>query len=434
MTFSTSTNDSRADDPRRVPGWLLLCVWVMILAICLLQISLAERSGEWRIVALDWGPWLLLAPLIIWLSARWPIEQKTWRWTVPVHIALSLLVTASLATLAWQSVMMRFTGNPRFREFIIQQPASRSAPPPNPVPGEPGDVPPPHEMELPPPPNGEFGVTTSRGPVGQGFGQRRLFPPRRAPIVVMALTRGRGTIFFYWALLAMTHAVTYHRRSVLRERRALAAEARLAEARLTALQAQLQPHFLFNTLNTISALVYDKPAAADEMICSLSDLLRRVLAASNRREVPLAEEISMARSYAAIQRVRFSEILEVRWEIPDDLGRAAVPTLLLQPLVENAVVHAVELGNRPCAITIRASRAGARLAIDVVNTGPGAAPSPEADKGLGIGLSNTQARLKELYGSDHVFNFALDPSGGAAVHIEVPYRIVARDHESSDRR
>ncbi|PTY08259.1 hypothetical protein DB347_01355 [Opitutaceae bacterium EW11] len=402
---------------------------MMILAICLLQISLSERTSEWRIVAFDWGPWLLVAPVVIWLSSRWPIEQRTWKWTLPVHIVLSLVVTASLGALAWQAFPMR-VGAVRVMHDFPAAPPHEMVPPASGTRGSPAPA-----LQAPGPSPEEFRPAPPKMGAPDTLQQRRIFPPRRAPLLIMVFTRGRGSVFFYWALLAMTHAVTYHRRSVAREKRALAAEARLAEARLTALQAQLQPHFLFNTLNTISALVYDKPAAADEMICSLSELLRRVLAASTRREVTLAEELGMARSYAAIQRVRFSDILTLKWDVPDELGGAAVPTLLLQPLVENAIVHAVERQNCPCTIAISARRKDACLALEVANTGNGSATDEtDDDKRKGIGLSNTRARLTELYGNDHVFQFALDASGGATVHIEVPYRILASKHENSDRR
>lgn len=395
----------RAPDPRRFPGWLLVCVWGVILAVALLQLSFSEREGEWRLVVMDWAPWLLLSPVVIWLSNRIPIARRTWIWALPSHLVLSLLVTGLLGFWAFQAVMF-------IREDRLIRGPDDIGPRPFILPLEEKGPPPAAAFENAPAP-------------GRGTGSMRLhpLPPRRPRLIVFAMTRGRGQFFFYWAILAVVHAVHYQRRSEAREREAIAAEARLAEARLTALQAQLQPHFLFNTLHAISGLVYSKPAAADSMICSLSDLLRSVLAVSERREVPLAEELAMVRSYVSIQQIRFEENLEVRWEIADDVGTARVPTLLLQPLVENAVVHAVEGRGDRGRITVRARRAGARLVIEVEDDGAGAGPREnEPARGGGVGLSNTRARLQELYGSDHVFDLNLTTGAGARVRIELPFR------------
>lgn len=228
-------------------------------------------------------------------------------------------------------------------------------------------------------------------------------------------------------LLAVTHAVAYQRKSVLREKQALAAETRLAEARLMALQAQLHPHFLFNTLNAISSMVYEKPSAADAMICALSELLRRVLQASTKREVSLKEEIALARSYVEIQQVRFGDALEVIWDVPEVTSQAAVPTLLLQPLIENAVVHAVEAENGHGKIVVRAEKSGEQLNLVVQDTGSSAQWAqevPTQEKSTGIGLSNTRARLAELYGENHLFRFTQEPGAGAKVEIGIPFRSI----------
>ncbi|HEX2101198.1 MAG TPA: histidine kinase, partial [Candidatus Synoicihabitans sp.] len=365
MSTAHST-DAPADAPpahRQPPVWLLLCVWGIIVAVALLQLSLLPRLELWTWVALDWGPWLLIAPFVIWISTRVPIEQGNWRWALPLHVGLSIAVTAALGLL---SIQVSPLLGPRrvWRDTLILA-----------TPLPPGDLP---RAEAPgefghPPRSPAFWRGANDVPLGTGG---RPLGPRRLSAVVYAFTRGRGQFFFYWALLAMTVAVRYQRRSVERERQALAAETRLAEARLTALQAQLQPHFLFNTLHAISSLVYSKPAAADEMICALSDLLRRVLDASAKREVTLAEEVSLAKSYVAIQQLRFDGALQVNWQIDPDLSNAAVPTLLLQPLVENAVVHALEGQGGRGAITIRVQREGERLMIEITDTGTVVTTSP----------------------------------------------------------
>jgi sensor histidine kinase YesM len=151
-----------------------------------------------------------------------------------------------------------------------------------------------------------------------------------------------------------------------------------------------------------------------------------VLAVSTRREVLLAEEIEMAKNYVAIQQVRFSESLQVHWKIAESVLYCTVPTLLLQPLIENAVVHAVE-HNGAGTITVQADKRGSRLVVDVTDTGPGAPtdePSTPA-KSTGIGHANTRERLAALYGEDHVFQFSFEPGAGARVHIEIPFRPAA---------
>ena len=205
------------------------------------------------------------------------------------------------------------------------------------------------------------------------------------------------------------------------------AEARLAEARFLALQAQLNPHFLFNTLNTIAELVYDTPEAAEDMITSLSELLRAVLAAQHRREVSLAEELALVDCYCKIQKTRFGDRLNVCRDIESAAATAAVPTLLLQPLVENAVIHGVAPDRQPGTVFIRARVAAGRLHLEVADTGRAAASPAEAGQPLqfveGVGLGNTRARLATLYGSDHVFTLARTAEGGVSVQIEIPLRI-----------
>ena len=435
-----------------MPAWLIGCVWALILTICLLQASVSsaiERPNEWKLVTLDWLPWILVAPIVMWISARWPIEQRTWKWSVPTHLILSLIVSVSLGALSWRSMLYinpplsfrwrteggvvntaqnrspDFRSGPNGQHVLIEGRSFAQGP---------GEE---HHAGEPPPLPPRYGPEDAYGhggapPPGAAFpnGVHPQPPPRRhiagLPFLFL-LTRGRGSVAFYWMLLAVTHAVGYHRKSVVQEKQALAAETRLAEARLMALQAQLHPHFLFNTLNAISSMVYDKPAAADAMICALSELLRRVLQASTKREVSLKEEIALARSYVAIQQVRFGEALQVVWELPEATLQAAVPTLLLQPLIENAVVHAVEAENGQGKIVVRAEKSGEQLNLTVQDTGSSASwpqQVPTEEKSTGIGLSNTRARLAELYGEHHLFRFTQEPGAGAKVEISIPFRTI----------
>lgn len=194
--------------------------------------------------------------------------------------------------------------------------------------------------------------------------------------------------------------------------------AQLAEARLAALTAQLQPHFLFNTLQAISTLIARDPVAADRMLASLSDLLREVLRRGERREVSLEEELRVLEPYLDISRTRFGERLTVTVNASEAAHRALVPFFVLQPLVENALHHGI--GSRAGAGTVRieAEQAEDRLWLSVTDDGSGVVPA-QAERG--IGLPNTRARLQELYGTDHTLELGNVP-GGFRVRVGLPYR------------
>jgi LytS/YehU family sensor histidine kinase len=195
----------------------------------------------------------------------------------------------------------------------------------------------------------------------------------------------------------------------------------LAEARLQLLSMQLQPHFLFNTLNTIAELVHDDPDAADRMITGLSDLLRRTLELGPTQEIPLAAELALLDQYLDIQRARFGDRLRVTFAVAEDAKRAAVPVLLLQPLVENAIRHG--LGERLSAghIDIAAERRDGRLIVTVADDGTGSAANTAGPQER-VGLGNTRARLEALYGPGHRLDLSVSPSHGARVTLDIPFR------------
>jgi two-component system, LytTR family, sensor kinase len=201
--------------------------------------------------------------------------------------------------------------------------------------------------------------------------------------------------------------------------RAASLQARLAEARLEALRAQLQPHFLFNTLNSVSSLMYRDVEAADVMIARLSDLLRLTLRGDRRREIPLREEIALLQRYLDIERVRFEERMRTAVDIAEDAQAALVPPFLLQPIVENAVRHAIAPRPAGGSIEIAARVEGDRLVIRVRDDGPGLAPGEAVP---GVGLANTRARLAELHGSAARLELEQPAGGGLTVTIAMPWR------------
>lgn len=219
----------------------------------------------------------------------------------------------------------------------------------------------------------------------------------------------------YFAVLGVSYAVDSQRRLRERELRAAQLEASLAKAQLTALELQLQPHFLFNTLHAIGGLVRQRRSSeAIEMIAGLSDLLRYSLDHAGEHLVPLADELAVVRRYLAIQALRFSDRLAISIDVPEDLHRLRVPPLLLQPLVENAIRHGVERANDAATIAVRAHRDGDQLVVAVENTATGAMPAGE-----GVGIANTRARLHQLFADRHAFTLAGD-HGRVTATIRLP--------------
>lgn len=225
----------------------------------------------------------------------------------------------------------------------------------------------------------------------------------------------------YWGVVAAVHATGATRRAREREQAAARLEASLAEARLTALREQLHPHFLFNSLNAVSTLALrgDREQVT-RALTTLSELLRLTLESQRAQEVPLAEELAFLDRYLELQQLRFGDRLTVRREIDDAVLDGAVPVMLTQPLVENAVRHGIAREPGPGLLEIRARRVGESLVVEVCDNGPGFGRG-----GLrpdGIGLANTRARLAGLYGGDDRLQCGDRPGGGAWVRVTLPYR------------
>jgi sensor histidine kinase YesM len=224
----------------------------------------------------------------------------------------------------------------------------------------------------------------------------------------------------YLFLVGLAHAFAYRRESEGRALDAAHLETRLVEAQLQSLQRQLHPHFLFNTLNTISGLMRTDVNAADLMMDRLGDLLRVTLNSSNVQEVTLREELELLQKYLDIEQTRFGPRLSVRMHVHPEALDARVPNLLLQPLVENAVRHGIAPHSRPGFIVLEAARAGARLRIQVRDSGEGVPADRLTLLNQGVGLANTRARLQHLYRADHEFVFS-NTDGGFCVTVAIPF-------------
>lgn len=225
----------------------------------------------------------------------------------------------------------------------------------------------------------------------------------------------------YWMILATNHAFAYYRKFHERELSNKELEARLAQARLKALQMQLNPHFLFNTLHTISALMHSDLEAADRMVMKLSELLRLALDNTDTHEVALRQELDFLARYLEIEQTRFGERLSVEMEIDSHLLDARVPNLVLQPLVENAIRHGIERHAKPGKIVLRANQQDGQLELEVQDNGAGLPKNGRYSEG--IGLSNTRSRLEQLYGTAQKFTLENVPSGGLLARVVIPYRV-----------
>jgi anti-sigma regulatory factor (Ser/Thr protein kinase) len=240
-------------------------------------------------------------------------------------------------------------------------------------------------------------------------------------------TEGIGSSFVLMAWCAFYFGVKYHQ-ATERQRIQLAASELLAQqAQLRALRYQLQPHFLFNTLNAISTLVLDnEPRTASQMIAKLANLLRSTLDAPDKHQVTLTDEINLTNEYVAVEQIRFGSRLSVYYEMNSDIAAAQVPRFLLQPLVENAIRYGIAKRKQGGRIDIRATRSGGSLLIEVQNEGVQKMPSKAAigaDGNLGLGLKNTRTRLQEVYGDAATMGTFSNEDGTYTVSISVPFNI-----------
>ena len=256
-------------------------------------------------------------------------------------------------------------------------------------------------------------------------------PSRRprvfSPINAILRFRFLNQLLVYLAVLAAGYARNFYLRDLARQREAVALEARAAElqaqlaaARLDALRMQLNPHFLFNTLHAVSALVERDPGGVRRMIARLSELLRHTIEARGADEVPLRDELEFLRRYIEIMEIRFQGRLTVTVNAGDRALEALVPNLILQPIVENALEHGASRASGQGEVTIDAKVDGDDLVVTVQDNGPGLQSTGE-----GVGLTNTKARLDQLYGDPASLTLTSPSAGGALATLRVPYHTAA---------
>ena len=243
---------------------------------------------------------------------------------------------------------------------------------------------------------------------------------------ISLLDEAAKILFILMGGAVATYATAWHEQLVrgylVETRERAKAQDQLSEARLQSLRLQLQPHFLFNTLKAITALIGSEPRAAERMVAGLSELLRASLRSADEQEVPLARELEHLKLYTDIQRTRFGDRLDVKLDVDPATRSAMVPSLLLQPLVENAIRHGLAPRAVGGQVYVRAARDGEELRLEVRDDGVGAETRGGALSREGVGLANTRERLRRLHGEHQRFAYETRPGAGFAVRIALPFR------------
>ena len=355
-------------------GWfrwgLVVAAWTVFAAFVSSQLFLAYKRSDMpvryqRIFLIELAyayVWAALTPLILWLSRRFPIDRTNWHRRLTVHFVASIAI--GFATRVLHDLM-------------------------------------------------SFSLLADAG--------RRLSLTR---LLLNVYFMSDYAIMIYWLVLLVAYAFAYQKRYREGEVRATRLEAQLAQAQLQALKMQLHPHFLFNTLHSISALIHKDADAADKMIARLGDFLRLTLENSGTQEVSLGQELEFLKCYLEIERIRFRDRLTVQLDIEPRTLEARLPNLILQPIVENAIRHGISPRTSPGRIEIGAKKLNGNLQIAITDNGPGLNSNSNSGSIVkeGVGLSNTEARLKQLYGANHRLDLSNTSKGGLTVVLEIPFR------------
>jgi two-component system, LytTR family, sensor kinase len=320
----------------------------------------------WPTLALgvcDWYLWAALTPAIIWLAHRFPFYPERWGRSLAVHLACNLLMS--------------------FIVFMFTIPVFRW--------------------------------------VSPGAQERSIW------FWIQGRANAYMILYFwiYWAILGSILSTQYYRQFRDRELKATRLEGKLAQAQLQVLKMQLHPHFLFNTLNAISALLHKDAESADVMIARLGELLRTTLENVGTQEIPLRQELEFIQPYLEIEKARLGDRLQVEMHIDPEAMDAAVPNLILQPIVENSIRHGIAPYTQKGRINIRACRENGALRMEVEDNGPGLSLEQQVNFRPGVGITNTRARLQQLYGLDHEFEMKNGDARGFVVKMIIPARETA---------
>ncbi len=373
--------DQKSRLNRSVVKWLLIfAVWTLVTFFLTSQFVTQSQATGRQIPflrVLSWqafSGYVLFAvlPMILWLGKRFRFERGQWKRSLFVHITASAMIA-----LLHQSI-----------DALVL----------------------PH----------------------LGYPPRRQFNSYLETYQFFLLLNFHLNVSVYWIVLGVQYGIGYYLMYRERELQASQLEARLAQSRLQVLRMQLHPHFLFNTLNTISELVYKDPEAAERMITSLSDLLRLSLDNVGVQEVALHQELEFLKKYLDIEQTRFHDRLRVKMDIDPQALDASVPNMILQPLAENAIRHGIAPLASGGQIEIGAVRENGVLHLRISDDGCGLPNGDAATIREGVGLSNTRARLKHLYGTAHGFELRSPAGRGLTLNLTIPYRSAIKANDDED--
>ena len=361
------SNWFQRDWDNAVPIWIrVLGLWVLLSAIFASQLVLAGYVTVWSEAfwqeGVYWFSWCILSPAVFWSCGILLMSPRPW-----YTRALGLMAGAVLVSLL----------QPALAESINYARAAI-----------------------------EWWLSAAKPPAA-------ILPN----LFTQAIRLAGFNLPIYAALVLAWRMFAYSRE--LRERRltAIQLESLLHQAQVQALRSQINPHFLFNTLHSIAELIHHDAALAEKLVLRLGELLRQALQSSTAQKVPLAEELEFIKGYLEIEQMRMGERLRVEWDVAPDALRESVPSLLLQPLVENAILHGLSTTSEAGRLTIRARRTSENLHVQVQDSGPGLSSKSESRRS-GIGLSNTRRRLELLYGDRQRFELVND--NGLLVDIRIP--------------
>ena len=373
---------SQTDDPIIANPWLRWGIMVGVYTVITLFFygqtivgrTARDQPIQWVALFLDeliyWYLWALFTPFILWFARRNRIERAAWRRGIVAHLLLVLML-APLHDVLWRILSPWLA----------------------------------------------FGILLS---------EVLLALPERWPRILV----GSFTAFYkYWLIIGIYYTFDYYRKYRLKEQaaadlqlKASQLKTQLTQAQLSALKMQLHPHFLFNTLNTISMLMNENVAKANRMLLRLGDLLRVTLENPGVQEVPLRQELAYLQHYLEIEQIRFEDRLHVEIDVRPDVLDVLVPNLILQPLVENAIRHGIARKAAAGHLRIRGYSRTDQLVLEVYDDGPGLNAQGLASEDKGIGLTNTAARLTQLYDDAHHFDLRNAEQGGTVAHLAIPLR------------
>jgi two-component system, LytTR family, sensor kinase len=355
---------------RKAVKWMAIwAIWTLFGFFFTSQFALQNQLSSkpvpfWQI--LSWQMvsgyvWFALSPLVLWLARKFPFEAGKWSKSLPVHLLACLLI--ALFQQAIDTYFLTKLGYPPNRQFAT-------------------------------------------------FLEAYQF------FVYINL---HLSILIYWGVVGIKSAFSYYQKYRERELKTSQLEARLATSRLQVLKMQLHPHFLFNTLNAVSELIYKDPESAERMIGDLSDLLRMSFENLEVQEISLKQELEFLKKYLEIEQMRFHDRLRVEMNISPETLDASVPNMILQPLVENAIKHGLAPRVAGGKVEIGAARSNGHLELSVSDDGIGIPSGDVENLHEGVGLSNTRRRLRHLYGDKHKFELAADKSG-LKVNLTIPFK------------